>query len=190
MQVYFYDIMDKPAWGNATKCASLEELLKTADVITVHSDARKANMHLIGKKEFSLMKNGVLFLNLSRATVVDTDALAENIKKGKIAGAAIDVFNPEPKGNNEPFSSVLQRLPNVILTPHIGGSTEEAQKNIGDFVSNKLTTFINTGNTMMSVNFPNLMLPDQINTHRFIHIHTNTPGILAKINSVLAEHKN
>lgn len=188
MQVYFYDIMDKPAWGNATKCTSLEELLKISDVVTVHSDAKKANTHLIGKKEFKIMKDGVIFLNLSRASVVDTDALVENIKKGKIAGAAIDVFDSEPKGNNEPFSSKLRGLPNIILTPHIGGNTEEAQKNIGDFVSNKMITFVNTGNTMMSVNFPNLMLPDQINTHRFIHIHTNIPGILAKINSVLADH--
>lgn len=187
MQVYFYDVVEKLALGNAKKCQTLQELLSLCDVITLHVDGAKTNKNLIDAREFEQMKDGVLFLNLSRGHVVNIDALAQAIKSGKVAGAAIDVYPGEPKSNAEPFSSVLQGLPNVILTPHIGGSTEEAQKNIGEFVSARLINYINTGNTVLSVNFPTLSLPAQKNTHRFIHIHDNTPGVLAQINAIFAK---
>jgi D-3-phosphoglycerate dehydrogenase / 2-oxoglutarate reductase len=188
MHVYFYDVVEKLALGNAKKCFTLQELLTTCDVITLHVDGAKTNKKLIGKKEFEQMKDGVLFLNLSRGHVVDIDALVGAIKKGKVKGAALDVYPTEPKSNAEMFVSPLQGLPNVILTPHIGGSTEEAQKNIGEFVSERLTKYINTGDTVLSVNFPTLSLPAQRETQRFIHIHDNTPGLLAQINTVFA-HK-
>lgn len=186
MQVFFYDVVDKLALGNAKKCQSLQELLQLADVVTVHVDGRKSNKQLIGKKEFSAMKDGVLFLNLSRGFIVDIDSLGVAVKEKKVAGCAVDVFPYEPKDNKETFVSALQGLPNTILTPHIGGSTVEAQKNIGEFVSQKLIDFINAGNTTLSVNFPQIQLPPQGNVHRFIHTHKNTPGVLAAINTVLA----
>jgi len=188
MEVYFYDAVDKLALGNAIKCESLKELLGKVNVVTLHVDGRETNKNLIGYKEFKLMKDKVLFLNLSRGFVVDIKALADNIKNGKIAGAAIDVFTNEPRKNNEKFICQLQNLPNVILTPHIAGNTEEAQKNIGDFVTKKIIDYINTGNTMLSVNFPNIQLPQQKKFHRLIHIHQNIPGILAKINSILGNN--
>ncbi|MDW8295603.1 MAG: phosphoglycerate dehydrogenase [Raineya sp.] len=189
MQVYFYDIVDKLAMGNARKCNSLEELLQIADFVSLHVDGRKENTNLIGEKEFDLMKEGVIFLNLARGHVVDIAALVKNIKNGKIAGAAIDVFPYEPKNNDEEFVSELRGLPNVILTPHIGGSTEEAQENIGEYVPQKLIDYINTGSTYASVNMPNLQLPAQKDAHRLLHIHKNTAGILAQINQVLASHQ-
>jgi D-3-phosphoglycerate dehydrogenase len=186
MQVYFYDVKERLALGNATKCETLQELLSTCDVITLHVDGAKTNKNLISTNEFAQMKDGVIFLNLSRGHIVDIDALAQAVKNGKVAGCAVDVFPIEPKSNADPFVSPLQGLPNVILTPHIGGSTEEAQRNIGQFVSDRLTKFINTGDTVLSVNFPTLSLPAQRETHRYIHIHDNTPGVLAQINTVFA----
>jgi D-3-phosphoglycerate dehydrogenase len=188
MHVYFYDIIDKLSLGNARKCSSLQELLNIADVLTIHVDGRKSNHHLISEKEFAEMKNGVLFLNLSRGFIVDLKALANNIKNGKIAGAAVDVFPVEPKSNQDPFISELQKLPNVILTPHIGGSTLEAQRGIAEFVSNKLIDFVNTGNTVLSVNMPQIQLPPFHNAHRFIHFHKNVPGMMAQINEIIAKH--
>ncbi|MDE2590164.1 MAG: phosphoglycerate dehydrogenase, partial [Patescibacteria group bacterium] len=188
MHVYYYDVADKLALGNATRCSSLDELLKTCDVVTVHVDGSKTNKHLFGKREFDAMKQGSLFLNLSRGHVVDIDALQHSLASGHIAGAAVDVFPKEPKSNSDPFISPLQNLPNVILTPHIGGSTEEAQRNIGEFVSTKLMQFINTGNTILSVNFPELSLPPQGKAHRFIHVHENIPGVLAHINNFLSKY--
>lgn len=188
MEVYYFDIVDKLALGNAKKCHTLSELLKKSDVITLHIDGSKMNTNFIGEKEFRQMKNGVIFLNLSRGHVVNIDAMAEYIKNGKIKGASVDVFPYEPVGNDEKFFSKLQNLPNVILTPHIGGSTEEAQKNIGNFVPSKIIDFVNSGNTFYSVNFPEIQLPAFQNAHRLIHIHENVPGILAKINKVLADH--
>ncbi len=187
MQVYFYDVVEKLALGNAKKCQTLQELLEICDVITVHVDGAKTNKQLIAKNEFARMKDGVIFLNISRGHVVDIDALSAAIKIGKIAGCAVDVFPKEPKSNDEVFISPLQGMPNVILTPHIGGSTEEAQKNIGEFVSERLLDYVNIGSTTLSVNFPTLSLPAQRDTHRYIHIHDNTPGILAQINTVLAK---
>ena len=188
MEVYFYDIADKLALGNAKKCETLEELLKKVDIVTLHVDGREVNKNLIGKKEFKLINKGTLFLNLSRGFVVDIKELAANIKNGKIIGTAIDVFPCEPKTNKEKFFCALQNLPNVILTPHIAGNTQEAQKNIGQFVANKIIDHINTGNTMLNVNFPNIQLSRQQNVHRLIHTHKNVPGVLAKINNALGKN--
>ena len=188
MKVYYYDIVDKLALGNAKKCASLQELLSISDVVSLHVDGRKENTNLIGAKEFEAMKDGVVFMNLARGHVVEINALVNAIKSGKVLGAGIDVFPYEPKTNNEEFLTELRGLPNVILTPHIGGSTEEAQLNIGTFVPEKIIEYVNTGNTFSSVNYPNLQLPEFSSSHRLIHAHENVPGILAKINSVLAEH--
>ncbi|HEY9184655.1 MAG TPA: phosphoglycerate dehydrogenase [Salegentibacter sp.] len=186
--VYYYDIQEKLPLGNVTKCSSLKELLNNVDIVTLHVDGRKENLDMIGEEEFDQMKDGVIFLNLSRGHVVDIKALKKNIESGKVMGAGIDVFPKEPKTNNEEFESELRGLPNVILTPHIGGSTLEAQENIGSFVPGKLIEYINTGSTTNSVNFPNLQLPVLKDAHRLIHIHRNVPGILADINRILADH--
>jgi D-3-phosphoglycerate dehydrogenase len=188
MNVYYYDLIDKLALGNARRCDSLGQLLSKCDVVSVHVDGRPENRNLINYKQFEQMKNGVYFLNLSRGFVVNIKALSDNLKSNKVKGAAIDVFPNEPKNNREPFISELQDLPNVIITPHVGGSTEEAQQNIAEFVSNKIMDFIHDGSTMLSVNFPNLQLPEIINAHRLMHVHKNVPGILAKINNILATH--
>ncbi|MBI2026113.1 MAG: phosphoglycerate dehydrogenase [Candidatus Levybacteria bacterium] len=187
MEVYFYDIVERLAIGNVKKCQTLPKLLQLSDVITIHVDGRKSNVNLIGEKEFKKMKDGVIFLNLSRGFIVDIQALRKYIVNGKIKGTAVDVFPNEPNGNGEKFTSLLQRLPNVILTPHIGGSTEEAQEDIGEFVSKKLMDFVDIGNTTLSVNFPNLNLSQMQKIHRLIHIHKNVPGVLAKINTALFE---
>lgn len=188
MNVYYYDIVEKLTLGNAKKCATLQELLRKSDVITVHVDGNPRNRNLIGDKEFKMMKNGVIFINLSRGFVVDINSLASNIKSGKIRGAALDVFPYEPKSNSEEFVSELRGLPNVILTPHVGGSTEEAQQSIGNFVAQKLIDFINTGSSFSSVNFPNIQLPQLQNAHRLMHIHENVPGVLSNINGILAKN--
>ena len=188
MKVLYFDTEEKLALGNATKCRSLKELLEKADVISLHVDGRESNTNMIGPREFEWMKPGVVFINLSRGHVVDIQALKENVRNGKVAGCAVDVFPYEPVSNHEEFKSDLRNLPNTILTPHIGGSTSEAQENIGNFVPGKFLDYINTGSTSNSVNFPNLTLPTLENAHRLIHIHENVPGILAKINHVLADH--
>lgn len=188
MQVYYFDIEERLALGNATKCDSIEELLQLADVVSLHVDGRPDNKNIFRKEHFDLMKEGAVFLNLARGPVVEIEALKEAIEKGRIRGAGVDVFPEEPKSNNDPFESDLKGLPNTILTPHVGGSTQEAQENIGDFVPGKIMDYINTGNTALSVNFPNLTLPPLKDAHRLIHIHVNKPGVLAKINNVLAEH--
>ncbi len=188
MEVYFYDIVDKLALGNTRKCKTLDELLAVSDIISLHTDGRKENKNLIGEREFGLMKQGVIFLNLSRGHIVDIPALVNAIKQGKVIGTGVDVFPEEPKTNNEEFISALRDLPNVILTPHIGGSTEEAQANIGNFVPAKLLEYINNGSTYGSVNFPELQLPLLKNSHRLLHIHANVPGILAKMNNIFAKY--
>lgn len=188
MNVFYYDIEEKLSLGNATRCKSLKEILQLADIVSLHVDGRKSNTNLIGRREFDWMKKGVVFVNLSRGHVVDIPALKENIQSGKVAGCAIDVFPIEPDSNKEEFVSELRGLPNTILTPHIGGSTLEAQENIGNFVPGKFFDYINTGSTSSSVNFPNLTLPTLENAHRLIHIHDNVPGILAQINNILARH--
>ncbi len=189
MEVYFYDIVDKLALGNAKKCNSLKELLSTVDFVSLHVDGRKSNTDIIGGEQFSWMKENVIFLNLSRGHVVQIPALVNAIKSGKVWGAAVDVFPYEPKTNDEEFVNELRGLHNVILTPHIGGSTEEAQANIGEFVPSKLLQFMNNGSTYGSVNFPELQLPPLENAHRLLHIHQNVPGILAQINNVFAKYQ-
>lgn len=188
MQVLYYDTEERLALGNAVKCKTLKELLETSDVISMHVDGRASNENLIGEPEFKLMKKGVIFINLSRGHIVDIQALKTAIQSGHVAGCAVDVYPYEPVSNNEEFKSELRGLPNTILTPHIGGSTMEAQENIGAFVPGKMMDYINTGSTSNSVNFPNLTLPTLENAHRLIHIHHNVPGILAKINQVLANN--
>lgn len=188
MKVMYYDTEERLSLGNAVKCKTLKEVLEQADVISMHVDGRKSNANIIGAAEFAMMKKGVIFINLSRGHVVDIQALRENILSGKVAGCAIDVFPYEPVSNDEEFLSELRGLPNTILTPHIGGSTLEAQENIGTFVPGKLMDYINNGSTSNSVNFPNLTLPVLVDAHRLIHIHANVPGILAKINQTLADH--
>lgn len=189
LDVYYYDLEEKLALGNATKLDSLKELLQTADIVSLHVDGRPENKNVISEAEFKLMKEEVIFINLSRGHIVDITALKANIESGKIKGCAVDVFPEEPKSNKDPFESELKGLPNTILTPHIGGSTEEAQENIGNFVPNRIMEYINTGTTTNSVNFPNLTLPRLQNAHRLIHIHKNVPGIIAKINQLFAKHE-
>lgn len=189
MEVYYYDVVEKLQLGNARKCNTLRELLEKVDIVTLHVDGRPENKNMFGAEEFAAMKDGAIFLNLSRGHVVDLDALVENLRSGKIAGAGVDVFPEEPATNSEPFESALRGLPNVILTPHIGGSTLEAQMNIASFVPNRIMDYINSGNTYGSVNFPNLQLPELKNAHRLIHIHANVPGVLANINQVLAKNQ-
>jgi D-3-phosphoglycerate dehydrogenase len=188
MSVYFYDIADKLAMGNARRCGTLEELLESVETVTLHVDGRPGNSGLFGEAEFGRMQPRSLFLNLSRGFVVDHDALRRGIETGHIAGAAIDVFPSEPKGKGEEFTSVLRGLPNVILTPHVGGSTEEAQQDIGEFVAGKLQDYVAGGSTSLSVNLPGVALPSAVGANRLVHIHQNVPGVLAAINRVLADH--
>ena len=190
MDVYYYDRVDKLSIGNATRVHSLHDLLRRVDIVTIHVDGDPANTNMIGEAEFAIMKDGAILLNLSRGHVVNVDALARNIRSGKISGAAVDVFPEEPKAAAEPFRSPLQSLPNVILTPHIGGSTEEAQENIADFVSSKLIDYMKTGSTFTSVNFPKIHLPrtDDDQSHRLLHVHRNVPGVLSEINGIFAKN--
>lgn len=188
MHVYFYDVNDQLSIGNATKIDSLETLLGMSDVVSLHVDDNKANKDFFDSNAFAAMKPGSLFVNLSRGFVVNIEALVAALESGHIAGAAIDVYPEEPISNG-PFITALQGMENVILTPHIGGSTEEAQRDIASFVPNKIMEYINSGNTVDAVNFPNIRLPKQLNSHRFLHIHKNVPGVMAKINEVLASYE-
>ena len=185
MRVVFHDVAHVLARGNA-RLVSFRELLEISDVVTLHVDGKPQNQNLFGDGEFCAMRDGACLLNLSRGFVVDHQALAKHLKTGKIAGAAIDVFPKEPE-SGAGFTSVLQGLPNVILTPHIGGSTEEAQQNIGQFVSNRLIDYVRTGNSMLSVNLPHCHLEYEPGSHRLMHIHHNVPGILRAINDILAD---
>jgi D-3-phosphoglycerate dehydrogenase len=188
MSVFFYDVADKLALGNARRCSTLTELLESAEAVTLHVDGRPGNQGFFGEEEFAAMRPRSLFLNLSRGFVVDHVALRRHIESGHIAGAAIDVFPAEPKGRGDEFVSALRGLPNVILTPHIGGSTEEAQQDIGDFVAGKLADYFAAGTTSLSVNLPGIALPVMSGSHRLVHLHRNVPGVLAAINRVLADH--
>jgi D-3-phosphoglycerate dehydrogenase len=190
MDVYYYDIVDKLSIGNAIRMSGLNDLLKVADVITIHVDGNATNANLIDEDEFRVMKDGVLLLNLSRGHVVNIEALAKNLKSGKVAGAAVDVFPIEPKDGKDPFLTPLQSLPNVLLTPHIGGSTEEAQEDIAEFVSHKLLDYVKTGNTFSSVNFPriNVQKTGDSQVHRLLHVHKNVPGVLSQINGIFAKN--
>ncbi len=188
MSVYFYDTSDKLALGNARRCASMEELLEVSDVVTLHVDGRPGNSGLFGEDQLARMRPGSLFLNLSRGFVVDHAALRRHVESGHIGGVAVDVFPNEPKARGDEFVSELRGLPNVIITPHIGGSTEEAQQDIGQFVAGKLHDFVSGGNTALSVNVPPVSLASQTGVHRLTHLHRNTPGVLATINGILADH--
>ena len=188
MRVCFYDVADRLALGNAYRCASLDELLALADVVTLHVDGRPGNAGSFGPDQLAAMRPGSLLLNLSRGFVVDEMALREHLQSGHLAGAAVDVFATEPSGRGEPFVSALRGLDNVILTPHIGGSTQEAQQDIGRFVSAKLVDFVTAGATTLSVNLPQVALPAAAGSHRLAHLHHNMPGVLAAINSTLARH--
>ncbi|PZR55429.1 phosphoglycerate dehydrogenase [Xylanimonas oleitrophica] len=187
MRVVFYDVSEKLALGNARRVGTLDELLEQADAVTIHVDGRPGNAGLFGADLFARMKPGAIFLNLSRGFVVDVEALRAGIESGRIAGAAVDVFPEEPKKRGDTFESPLRGLPNVILTPHVGGSTEEAQEAIGQFVAGKLRDYARTGSTMLSVNLPNLQL-EPTGVGRIMLLHRNVPGVLAQINQVFAEH--
>lgn len=186
-KVVFYDIDDKLALGNAQRCSTLEELLEQADVVTLHVDGRPGNAGLFGDEQMRLMKPRALFLNLSRGIAVDTTALRAHLESGHIAGAALDVFPVEPKRQGDPFESELRGIPNVILTPHVGGSTEEAQQDIGRFVASKLRSYAAFGSTSLSVNFPEMNLPADNSRQRIALVHQNAPGVLAAINGLLGE---
>ena len=185
MRVVFYDVSHVLARGNA-RPVGFRELLEISDVVTLHVDGKPQNRNLFGGEEFAAMKDGACFLNLSRGFVVDHDALAACLKSGKVAGAAIDVFPQEPESGAE-FVSALRGLPNVILTPHVGGSTEEAQQNIGQFVSAKLMDYLRTGDSTTSVNLPQCHLEYEEGSFRLMHIHHNVPGILRAINDILGD---
>lgn len=188
MEVCFYDIVTKLPLGNARQIKSLKELLSTSDIISLHVPETNSTKLMIGEKEVSQMKKGSIFINASRGTVADLDAVANAIKAGDLGGAAVDVFPVEPKGNDEEFVSPLRGLDNVILTPHIGGSTMEAQENIGVEVAEKLIKFSDVGTTIAAVNFPEVALPAQSDNHRILHIHENRPGVLSKINGIFSEY--
>lgn len=188
MNVWFYDTADKLALGNARPCGTLEELLESVDIVTLHVDGRPANRELFGHDELSRMRPGSLFLNLSRGFVVDHTALRAHLQSGHLAGAAVDVFPHEPAGGGEPFVSELRGLPNVILTPHVGGSTEEAQQDIGNFVAGKLGRYVHEGATALSVNLPGLALHEPPPGCRLLLLHHNVPGVLAEVNALIAAH--
>jgi D-3-phosphoglycerate dehydrogenase / 2-oxoglutarate reductase len=187
MRVLFHDLEDKLALGNAEACGSLEELLERAETVTLHVDGRGGNAGLFGAEQFARMRPRSLFLNLSRGFVVDHVALRESIESGHIAGAAVDVFPDEPREQGDRFDSVLRGLPNVILTPHVGGSTQEAQYDIGRFVAGKLVDYTSTGTTTLSVNMPAVVLHGS-SAARFALLHRNVPGVLARVDALVGEH--
>ncbi len=188
MQVYYYDTEEKLALGNARRCSSLNELLDEVEAVTLHVDGRAGNAGIFGAEQFARMRPRSLFLNLSRGFVVDYDALHDALTSGHVAGAAVDVFPNEPKNRGDVFKSPLIGMPNTILTPHVGGSTEEAQEDIGRFVAGKLRDFALHGTTTLSVNLPTLAPGDVAHAQRIAHVHHNTPGVLAHLNQILAEH--
>lgn len=188
MKVKFYDVIAKLPLGNAGQVRSLDELLQSADVISLHVPETGSTKNMIGERELGLMKKGAFLINASRGTVVDIDSLATAVKNKHIAGAAIDVFPVEPKGNDDEFVSPLRGLDNVILTPHIGGSTQEAQENIGVEVAEKLVRYSDNGTTITSVNFPEVALPEHPDAHRLLHVHANVPGVMSAINRVFSDN--
>lgn len=187
MRVVFFDIEEKLALGNAQRCDSLEELLEQSDAVTIHVDGRKSNIGFFGEEEFSHMKQDAIFINCSRGFVVDLDALKRHLDCGHLSGAAVDVFPVEPKKSGDPIETPLADEDNMILTPHIGGSTLEAQENIAQFVSQRLEDYWFKGSTMLSVNLPQITLNDCRGEARIAHLHDNLPGILAAVNHVLGE---
>ncbi len=186
MQVIFHDVQTKLALGNARAASSLDDLLARADVVSLHVPETPATKWMIGSAQLARMRSGSLLLNASRGTVVDIDALAEALRSGHLAGAAVDVFPLEPQGNDDAFVSPLIGMDNVILTPHIGGSTLEAQDNIGIEVANKLVRYSDNGSTLSAVNFPEVSLPEHPRSQRLLHIHRNVPGVLSRINELFS----
>jgi D-3-phosphoglycerate dehydrogenase len=187
LNVIYYDLITKLPHGNARQVRDLRELLEQSDIVTLHIPSDATTRNMFDEKNFSAMKKGAVFLNYSRGDVVDLDALRSFIESEKISGAAVDVFPQEPEKNGDQFISVLQNLPNVILTPHIGGSTEEAQANIGLDVTAKLLGYLELGASVGSLTVPEVSLPPQDKTHRILHIHENIPGVLSEINLRLSE---
>ncbi len=189
MRVIFHDVESKLTLGNARPSTGLDDLLRRSDIVTLHVPETPQTANLIGAEQLALMKPGASLINASRGTVVDIDALAEALRSGHIAGAAIDVFPVEPKGNDDAFVSPLLGMDNVILTPHVGGSTLEAQDNIGIEVAAKLVRYSDNGTTLSAVNFPEVTLPEHPRSRRLLHIHRNVPGVLSRINEVFS-HEN
>lgn len=188
MQVRFYDTVSKLPLGNAEQVRDLHKLLSSADIVTLHVPDTAASRNMFGAKELAAMKPGAMLINAARGQVIDIEALTEALQSGHVGGAAIDVFPTEPKGNSEEFVSPLRAFDNVILTPHIGGSTQEAQANIGLEVAEKLATYSDSGTTTSAVNFPQVALPAQSDRHRLLHVHSNTPGVMTAINQILTEY--
>ena len=188
MKVIYFDVIAKLPLGNARQVASMDELLSQADVVSLHVPELPSTMNMMRAAEFAKMKRGGIFINAARGTCVDIDALAAAIESKHLSGAAIDVFPVEPKGNDEEFLSALRPFDNVILTPHIGGSTQEAQANIGIEVGEKFVRYSDAGSTVTAVNFPEVSIPQQPGTHRLLHIHRNVPGVLSAVNSLFARN--
>jgi len=189
MQVIYYDIQTKLALGNARAMPSLSALLEMADLVTLHVPETPQTHQMIGAAQLSRMKKGAYLINASRGTVVDIDALVDALKSQHLAGAGMDVFPVEPKTAGDEFVSPLRGMDNVLLTPHVGGSTEEAQQNIGLEVSEKLIKYSDNGSTISAVNFPEVALPEHPGKHRLLHIHRNQPGVLSAINAVFSGEK-
>ncbi|MGY1488548.1 phosphoglycerate dehydrogenase [Methylobacillus pratensis] len=188
MKVIYFDVIAKLPLGNARQVGTMEELLSQADVVSLHVPELPSTMNMMRAEQFAQMKKGSIFINAARGTCVDIDALAKVIESKQLAGAAIDVFPVEPKSNDEEFLSPLRPFENVILTPHIGGSTQEAQANIGIEVGEKFVRYSDAGSTITAVNFPEVSIPQQPGTHRLLHIHRNVPGVLSAVNSLFARN--
>lgn len=188
MKVIFFDVVTKLPLGNASQVRNLNELLNRSDIVSLHVPETAATKMMIGPEELAQMKDKAILLNASRGTVVDIEALAESLKSGKVGGTAIDVFPVEPRGNADEFQSPLRGIDNALLTPHIGGSTQEAQENIGLEVAEKLVKYSDNGTTITAVNFPEVALPAHSDVHRLLHVHQNVPGVMSAINSVFSEN--
>lgn len=188
MKVVFFDVVTKLPLGNASQVRDINELLNISDIVSLHVPETAATKMMMGAEQIAQMKQGAILINASRGTVVDIDALAVALKEGKLSGTAIDVFPVEPRGNDEEFVSPLRGIDNAILTPHVGGSTQEAQANIGLEVAEKLVKYSDNGTTTSAVNFPEVALPAHMEVHRLLHVHKNVPGILSEINKVFSEN--
>lgn len=188
MKVCFADVIAKLPLGNAVQKTSIDELLACSDIVSLHVPENKSTQMMIGARELGLMKKGGILINAARGTVVDIDALAASLASQHLGGAAIDVFPVEPRSNDDEFISPLRKFDNVFLTPHIGGSTQEAQENIGLEVAEKLVRYSDTGTTTTSVNFPEVALPSHPGKHRLLHVHHNVPGVMSAINKVFSEN--
>ena len=188
LKVIFFDIENKLALGNAHQVETIDELFAQSDIVTMHVPETPDTKNMINADSFAKMKDGVIFINASRGTVVDIDSLVAALESNKVAGAALDVYPTEPAKNGDPFETPLQKFDNVILTPHIGASTLEAQKNIGIEVANKLALYSDNGSTLTAVNFPEVSLPVQGNVSRLLHVHKNVPGVMNQINKVFADN--